>query len=126
MLYYLSRKIVSAPLKELIKEVEGSAKEIQKGEEVKDIPVRSRDEIGMLASAFNNLRKSLSESFKRKNEAIESFVYSISHDLKAPLRSIEGFSTALLEDYGDKLEGEAKHYLDRVNCQRAEDGCAHR
>jgi signal transduction histidine kinase len=114
VLYYLSRKIVTVPLKELIKEVEGSAKEIQKGEEVKDIPVRSRDEIGMLASAFNNLRKSLSESFKRKNEAIESFVYSISHDLKAPLRSIEGFSTALLEDYGDKLEGDAKHYLDRV------------
>ncbi len=114
VLYSLSRKIVSKPLKELIKEVEGSAKEIQRGEEVKDIPVRSNDEIGMLASAFNNLRKSLSESFKRKNEAIESFVYSISHDLKAPLRSIEGFSTALLEDYGDRLEGEAKHYLDRV------------
>ncbi len=114
VLYYLSRKIVSKPLKELIKEVEGSAKEIQKGEEVKDIPVRSQDEIGMLANAFNNLRKSLSESFKRKNEAIESFVYSISHDLKAPLRSIEGFSTALLEDYGDKLEGDGKHYLDRV------------
>ncbi|WP_456475506.1 sensor histidine kinase [Candidatus Pyrohabitans sp.] len=114
VLYYLSRRIVSAPLKELIKEVEGSAKEIQRGEEVKDIPVKSHDEIGMLATSFNNLRKSLSESFKRKNDAIESFVYSISHDLKAPLRSIEGFSTALQEDYGDKLEGEAKHYLDRV------------
>lgn len=114
VVYYLSRKIVSTPLKELIKEVEGSAKEIQKGEEVEDISVKSRDEIGMLATAFNNLRKSLSESFKRKNEAIESFVYSISHDLKAPLRSIEGFSTALLEDYGDTLDGDAKHYLDRI------------
>lgn len=114
VLYYLSRKIVSAPLEELIREVEGSAREIQLGEEVEDIPVRSQDEIGRLAGAFNNLRKSLSESFKRKNEAIESFVYSISHDLKAPLRSIEGFSTALLEDYGEKLGREGRHYLDRI------------
>ena len=114
VLYYLSRKIVSAPLEELIREVEGSTREIQRGEEVEDIPVRSRDEIGRLASAFNSLRRSLSESFKRKNEAIESFVYSISHDLKAPLRSIEGFSTALLEDYGEKLGGEGRHYLNRI------------
>lgn len=114
VLYSLSRRIVSLPLKALIKEMESSARQIQEGEEVPDIPVRSNDEIGMLARAFNNLRKSLTESFKRKNEAIESFVYSISHDLKAPLRSIEGFATALREDYGDKLDAEGKHYLDRI------------
>lgn len=114
VLYILSRKIVSEPLNRLIREMEGSAREIQRGEEVRDIPVSSRDEIGRLATAFNNLRRSLSESFRRKNEAIESFVYSISHDLKAPLRSIEGFSIALMEDYGDRLNSEGRHYINRI------------
>jgi len=45
---------------------------------------------------------------------MESFAYSVSHDLRAPLRSIDGFSLALLEDYADKLDGQGKDYLRRV------------
>jgi PAS domain S-box-containing protein len=48
------------------------------------------------------------------NEELEAFSYSVSHDLHAPLRSIDGFSQALLEDYGDSLAEEAQHYLHRV------------
>src|SRR4051812_11497579 len=45
---------------------------------------------------------------------LESFCYSVSHDLRAPLRSIDGFSTALLNEFGEKLEPQARDYLKRV------------
>jgi signal transduction histidine kinase len=48
------------------------------------------------------------------NTELEAFSYSVSHDLRAPLRSIEGFSQILLEDYSDSLQEEAKSYLSRL------------
>jgi len=48
------------------------------------------------------------------NQELESFAYSVSHDLRAPLRAMGGFSEALVADYGDKLEGEARDYLDEI------------
>ncbi|RMH32674.1 MAG: DUF3365 domain-containing protein [Nitrospirae bacterium] len=48
------------------------------------------------------------------NKELEAFSYSVSHDLRAPLRGIDGFSQAVLEDYHDKLDDMGRSYLQRV------------
>ena len=48
------------------------------------------------------------------NKELEAFAYSVSHDLRAPLRGIDGFSLALLEDCADKLDERGRSYLSRV------------
>ncbi|OGV66022.1 MAG: hypothetical protein A2283_08525 [Lentisphaerae bacterium RIFOXYA12_FULL_48_11] len=53
-------------------------------------------------------------SLESVNKELEAFSYSVSHDLRTPLRSIDGFSQALVEDYSDKLGKDALDYLKRV------------
>ena len=49
------------------------------------------------------------------NHELDSFAYAVSHDLRAPLRAMSGFSHALIEDYGGQLQGEAKQYLEQID-----------
>ncbi|HYE56072.1 MAG TPA: PAS domain S-box protein [Chitinophagaceae bacterium] len=53
-------------------------------------------------------RKTLENELKRTNAEVEAFTYSVSHDLRAPLRGIVGFTAMLEEDYASKLDDEAK------------------
>jgi len=48
------------------------------------------------------------------NKELEAFSYSVSHDLRAPLRSIDGFSVALIEDSQDSLNDASRHHLERI------------
>jgi PAS domain S-box-containing protein len=54
------------------------------------------------------------EATDAANRELEAFSYSVAHDLRSPLRAIDGFSQALLEDYGGKLDEEGRGYLERV------------
>ena len=81
-----------------------------RGELDRPILVTSADELGVVAEQANKMAAAL----RRSVADLEAFNYSVSHDLRAPLRPLDGFSQALLEDYGDILDPKAKDYLKRI------------
>ncbi len=73
----------------------------------------SHEELLARVKIFSLLKTTMDE-VASKNKELEAFSYSVSHDLKAPLRSIIGNSEALLEDAGALLDDSCKHYLNRI------------
>jgi signal transduction histidine kinase len=72
-----------------------------------------RLELGQRTQAEEELGRR-AVALESANKELEAFCYSVSHDLRTPLRSIDGFSQALLEDYGEKMDAPGKEYLTRM------------
>jgi PAS domain S-box-containing protein len=79
---------------------------------IRDITQRRRMEEDV--QKLNEDLKQRAAQLEAANKELEAFSYSVSHDLRAPLRSIDGFSHVVLEDYGEQLPADARGYLERV------------
>lgn len=144
MLAWLISERITAPIRQLT--VDATA--LGAGQLSRRTAVQTDDEIGLLATAFNetagaiehlvgSLRTTQAElralnvhleqrvrdrtaQLAALNSELEAFSFSVSHDLRAPLRRIDRFSVALIEDYGDRLDDEGRMMLERlsVGCEQ--------
>lgn len=81
----------------------------------RDITPRKRAE--QETKELNRDLRQQASQLEAANKELEAFSYSVSHDLRAPLRGIDGWSLALLEDYGKNLDDKAHEYINRVRAE---------
>ncbi|MBN1956315.1 MAG: HAMP domain-containing protein [Anaerolineae bacterium] len=119
----LTRRIVRP-----ITELTAVASDIAAGNLERVAPLQRADEMGLLAHAFNEMTRQLrnlvatleqrvaerTQALQEANAELEAFAYSVSHDLRAPLRATQGLSQALLEDCGDQLDAVGRDYVLRI------------
>lgn len=86
---FINSRRISKP----IEQVEKAARSIAKGEAITPVQVHSKDEVGMLAHSFNNMKDQLEINEKIRRE----FIANVSHELRTPLTSIGGFVQAMLD-----------------------------
>jgi signal transduction histidine kinase len=122
----VSIRQISQPLSVLAEKAEEISDGIYSDLEITEGPVYR--EVVSLERSFNKMTSAIKErdetlehrvnertdQLAEANQDLESFMYSISHDLRAPLRAINGFSTFLTEEYNESLDTQGQFYLDRI------------
>ena len=75
---------------------------------------KAQDQIQELAASLEQRVRDRTTQLEATVRELEAFSYSVSHDLRGPLRGLDGFSHALMEDYPDRLDAAGRHYLTRI------------
>src|SRR5947199_250660 len=102
----------------MLAEIERATRDLQASNEVLGREIaehnRAEQEILRLNTELEQRVKERTAQLEYTNGELEAFCYSVSHDLRAPLRAIDGFSQALLEDFPKDVPEEARRYLSRI------------
>ena len=98
------REIIVESRMTLITEPDGHRTVIKANRDITE-QKHAQEEIRQLNRELEQRVKDRTMQLEASNQELEAFAYSVSHDLRAPLRGIDGWSMALLEDYGPKLDG---------------------
>jgi len=115
-----------------------ASQQVARGNYTLKLDVDGKDEVGELTGAFNDMTKSLADinaqleeknkalfkhlalstrqkkELREVNQELDSFVYTASHDLRAPLRGIASFASFLEEDYREKLDEQGRDYINEI------------
>jgi PAS domain S-box-containing protein len=75
---------------------------------------RSEEALRLLNEELEERVRQRTSEYEEINRELESFNYSVSHDLRAPLRHIDGYTTIFMDEFGDQVPPEGKAYLDRI------------
>jgi PAS domain S-box-containing protein len=80
---------------------------------------RAENEVRRLYEELEMRVRERTAELEASTRELDAFAYSVSHDLRAPLRSLEGFSEILVEDYADQLDEQGRQYLGRIHTNAA-------